>query len=78
MDEVKKIKIAPDANECTVSGDEVRTDFAGGVVYRAEGLSKFKDEYIIESFRTAIAICGKRWVMQDLLNNHFGLNGVVE
>ena len=78
MDKVKTIKIAPDVNECTVSGDEVRTDFNGGVVYRAEGLSKFKEEYIIESFRTAIAMCGKRWVMQDLLNKHFGLNGVVE
>ena len=75
---MKTIKIAPDVNECTVSGNEVRTDFAGGVVYRAEGLCNYKPEYVIECFRTAIAMCGKRWVMQDLLNTHLHLDGVVE
>ena len=75
---MKTIKIAPSANECTVSGNEVRTDFAGGIVYRAEGLSNYKTEYIIECFCTAIAICGKRWVLQDLLNAHLHLDGVVE
>ena len=72
------IKIVPNADEVFVEGNEVRTDFAGGIVYRAEGLSNYKPEYIIECFQQAIAICGKRWVMQDLLNTHLHLDGVVE
>lgn len=75
---MKTIKIAPDASEVTVEGNEVRTDFAGGIVYRAEGLCNYKPEYVIECFQQAIAICGKRWIMQDLLNRHFHLDGVVE
>ena len=76
---MKTIKIAPNAEEVFVEGNEVRTDFAGGIVYRANGLTeRFKESFIIECFRYAIALSSKRWQLQEILNNHFQLDGVVE
>lgn len=75
---MKTIKIAPEMDEIQVSANEVRTDFAGGIVYRAEGLNKYKEEYIKEAFMSAVAIVGKRWHLEQLLNDFLGLQGHVE
>ena len=74
---METIKIAPSHDEVIIEGNEVRTDFAGGIVYRAEGLGKFKDEYIKASFCTAIALASKKWQLEDILNSHFCLNGEI-
>ena len=73
-----KIKIAPSTDEIRLSGDEVSTDFPCKIIYRAEGLSKFKDNYVIEAFKTAIALASRKWQLERCLNDFFGLKGVVE
>lgn len=71
----KTIKIAPDVNEVSVVGNEIRTDFAGGIVYKADGIEKYKDEYLVEVFRTAIALSGHQGHMEWILNGQLGVSG---
>lgn len=73
-----KIKIAPHADEISVSGNEMRTDFAGGIVYRAEGLDRYEENSLKKCFSMAIALCSKRWQLEELLNEHLKLKGVIE
>lgn len=74
----KSIQIAPYADEISVSGNEMRTDFAGGIVYRAEGLNRYEENSLKECFSMAIALCSKRWQLEELLNRHLQLKGVIE
>ena len=73
----KTIKIAPNVNEVSVVGNEIRTDFAGGIVYKADGIEKYKDEYLVEVFRTAIAITSRMDQLEWILNGYLGLKGMV-
>ena len=73
----RTIKIAPSDNEITIVGDEMKTDFAGGVTYKAEGLSKYDEAYLKQCFSMGIAMCGKRWVLEEVLNGTLNLNGKV-
>ena len=73
----KTIKIAPDVNEVSVVGNEIRTDFAGGIVYKAVGLERYNDEYLVEVFRTAIAITSRMDQLEWILNGYLGMKGMV-
>jgi hypothetical protein len=72
-----RIKIAPDLDEIFVEGNVMRTDFASGITYTAEGLDNYKPEYLKEVFQTAIAMAGKRWILEDCLNNFLHLEGKI-
>lgn len=76
---MKTIKIAPSLEEITLSADgtQLQTDFAGGITYTAPGMSVYKEDYLKESFQAAIAMAGKRWVLEEVLNKHFHLNGKI-
>lgn len=71
----KTIKIAPDVNEVSVVGNEIRTDFAGGIVYKADGIEKYKDEYLIKVFCMAIALSDHQGNLEWILNGHLGVSG---
>lgn len=75
MKTIKTIKIAPDLEEIFVEGNLMRTDFAGGITYTADGLQNYKEDYLKSVFQCAIGFAGKRWVLEQALNNHLGLNG---
>lgn len=75
---MKTIQIAPRMDEIQVQGNEIRTDFAGGVTYTAEGLRKYRDEYLKDAFRQAIALCSKRWQIEQLLNDFLHLEGKID
>lgn len=72
------IRIAPTAEEITITDDYIFADFAGGIKYTAEGLDKYKHDYLKACFSTAIALCSKRWQIEDILNGHLKLNGKIE
>ena len=74
---MKEVKIAPTLNEIEVGVDYVETKWNNGIRYEAKGLNRYKDEYLKECFSMAIAMCGKRWVLEELLNNVFRLDGKV-
>lgn len=74
---MERIKIAPDLDEIFVEGNVMRTDFASGITYTAEGLDNYKPEYLKEVFRAAIAIAGKHWILEDYLNNFLHLEGKI-
>lgn len=74
---MKTIQIAPHMNEIEVNGNQIHTNFAGGVTYTAEGLEKYKDEFLKDAFRQAIALCSKRWQIEELLNDFLHLDGKV-
>lgn len=74
---MKTIKIAPDLDEIIVEANVMRTDFAGGVTYEADGLNKYDERFLKESFQAAIAMAGKRWVLEQVLNAHFHLDGKI-
>lgn len=76
-DSRKTIKIAPDLEEVTVSGDSVTTSFAGGITYTAPGLGNYKDEYIRANFRAAIALSSKTWQIKALMDKHLNLEGTI-
>ena len=75
--EVKKIQIAPYPEEITVSGNEMKTAFAGGITYKADGLDKFDENFLKGVFSAAIAISGRRWHLQHILNDKLNLDGVI-
>lgn len=70
-----KIQIAPRADQITITENSIHTDWNGGITYTAEGLSKYKDEYLKECFSTAICLVSKMWQLEELLNNHLNLQG---
>lgn len=75
---MKTIQIAPYLDEIEVGADYIRTDWNGGIRYEAQGLDRYKEEYLKECFSTAIALSGRRWQLEAVLNDHLGLNGVVK
>lgn len=74
----KAIQIAPYSNEITIDGNTMHTDFAGGITYTAEGLDQYEHESLKECFSTAIALCSKRWQLEQVLNETLKLNGKIE
>ena len=74
----KVIRIAPTANEISINGDTITTDFSGGISYTAEGLSEFDHDYLKQAFSCAIALSSKRWQIEERLNGLLQLNGKVE
>ena len=74
---VQTIKIAPSDEEIIIEGNEIRTDFAGGIVYRAKGLSKYKDEYLKWMFASAIAMLSYKDQVGEALNRELHLNGKI-
>lgn len=77
----KDIKIAPDLNEVEVADDSIHTDWNGGITYKAslaDIRKKYGDEYLKQSFSTAIALCSKAWQVEQALNRHFRKRGHIE
>lgn len=72
-----KIQIAPYPEEITVSENEMTTTFAGGITYKAEGLSRYNEDSLKGVFSAAIAICGRRWHLEQILNDKLQLNGTI-
>lgn len=76
---MKTIKIAPDASECKVVGNEVIGKFNGRtLVYQIPAeieVYSYHHESLIENFRAAIAMSSKPWQAERLLNEHYGING---
>jgi hypothetical protein len=75
---VKTIKIAPNLDEIEVGANYVSTEWNGGIRYEAEGLDRYKEDYLKQCFSTAIAMSGRRWQLEAMLNDHLGLKGVVK
>ena len=75
--EVKRIKIAPNLDEIEVGANYVQTDWNGGIRYEAEGLDRYKEDYLKQCFSTAIAMSGRRWQLEQMLNNHLNVEGRV-
>ena len=71
------IQIAPYANEISVSGNTIHTDFAGGITYTAEGLDQYEENSLKSCFSTAIALSSKRWQLERLFNETLKLNGKI-
>lgn len=72
------IQIAPNLDEVEVGANYVSTEWNGGIRYEAEGLDRYKEDYLKQCFSTAIAMSGRRWQLEALLNDHLGLKGVVK
>lgn len=75
------IKIAPELNEVEVADDSIHTDWNGGITYKAslaDIRKKYGDEYLKQSFSTAIALCSKLWQVEQVLNRHFHKQGHIE
>lgn len=76
---MKTIKIAPDASDCSVVGNEVIGKFNGrDLVYQIPSnikIRSYQHERLIENFRAAIAMSSKPWQAERLLNEHYGING---
>lgn len=76
---MKTIKIAPDASECRIIGNEVIAEWNGRtLVYRIPDdieIYAYQHEGIIENFRTAIAMSSRPWQAERLLNEHYEING---
>lgn len=75
------IKIAPDLNEVEVADDSIHTDWNGGITYKAslaDIRKKHGDEYLKQSFSTAIALCSKAWQVEQVLNRYFRKRGHIE
>ncbi len=75
------IKIAPDLNEIQVSDTEIHTEWNNGITYKAslaDIRKKHGDEYLKQSFSTAIALCSKAWQVEQVLNRHFRKRGHIE
>ena len=75
---MKTIQIAPNAEQIVVTETAIHTNWNGGITYTAEGLDRYKADYLRECFSTAIALCPKRWQVEDILNRHLGLAGKIE
>lgn len=76
-----EIKIAPNYEEIVISDNSLSTEWNGGIVYKAnlKHLRKLHgDDYLIENFRTAIALCSKWWQVERLLNSFFHLKGKIQ
>lgn len=76
---MKTIKIAPDASECKVVGNEVIGKFNGRtLVYQIPSnieVYAYQHVLLIENFRAAIAMSSKPYHAERLLNEHYGING---
>ena len=64
--------------EIVVTDNSISTTFQGGITYTADGLNKYKENYLKQCFATAIAFASKRWQLEEMLNNHLNLNGKIE
>lgn len=77
----KDIKIAPYLDEVEVADDAIHINWNGGITYKArlaDIRKKHGDEYLKESFSTAIALCSKLWQVEQVLNRHFRKRGHIE
>ena len=76
---MKTIKIAPDASDCSVVGNEVIGKFNGRtLVYQIPSdieVYAYQHALLIENFRTAIAMSSKPRQVERMLNEHYGING---
>jgi len=76
---MKTIKIAPDASECRVVGNEVIGEFNGRtLVYQIPSdieVYAYQHANLIENFRAAIAMSSRSWQAERMLNEHYGING---
>lgn len=76
---MRTIKIAPDASECKVVGNDVIGKFNGRtLVYQIPNdieVYGYHHENLIENFRAAIAMSSKPWQVERMLNEHYGING---
>ena len=75
---MKTIKIAPNLDEIEVGANYISTEWNGGIRYEAEGLDQYEEEYLKQCFSTVIAMSGRRWHLEVMLNDHLGLKGVVK
>ena len=73
----KTIQIAPYPNEIEVGANYVKTEWNDGIRYEAEGLERYKEDYLKQCFSTAIAMSGRRWQLEAMLNECLGLEGRV-
>ena len=74
---MKTIKIAPNLDEIFVEGNTIKTDFAGGIAYQAEGLQHYKEDYLKQVFQCAIGFASTRWQLEQALDNFLHLNGKI-
>lgn len=76
---MRTIKIAPDASECRVVGNEVIAEFNGRtLVYQIPSdieVWSIHHALLIENLRNAIAMSSKPWQVERMLNEHYGING---
>ena len=76
---MKVIQIAPHRNDCKVVGNTIEGRMDGRV-FRFEIPSEYEvysyqHEYLINTFRQAIALSSKPWQVEQLLNDHWGIKG---
>lgn len=76
---MRTIKIAPDASDCKVVGNEVIGKFNGRtLVYQIPAeieVYSYQHESLIENFRAAIAMSSKPWQVERLLNDMYQIEG---
>ena len=51
---MKTIKIAPNLDEIEVGANYVSTEWNGGIRYEAEGLDRYKEDYLKQCFSSLI------------------------
>lgn len=74
---MKTIQIAPYSHEVEVGANYVKTEWNGGIRYEAEGLDRYKEDYLKQCFSTAIALSSKKWQLERIMNECLNLNGRV-
>lgn len=76
---MRTIKIAPDASECKVVGNDVIGKFNGRtLVYQIPAeieVYGYQHESLIENFRAAIAMSSKPWQVERMLNDMYRIEG---
>ena len=76
---MKTIQIAPYRKDCKISENKV-IGTMGGRTFVFEIPTKYEipaelADTMISNFCEAIALCSKPWQIQDLLNNHWNIEG---
>lgn len=78
---MRTIQIAPNEEDCRIEGRKVIGTMGGRtfVFEVPKGCTmprrKLERECMIKNFRMAIALCSKQWQVEDLLNNHWQIEG---
>lgn len=76
---MKTIQIAPYKKDCRIDGHKVIGTMDGRTfVFEIPAnvtWAKEQEETMLHNFREAIALCSKQWQIEQLLNEHWGIEG---